>query len=135
MGFSQSLLIWYANLPDETQFYRHRMPGAWLYISLSLPFIRFFIPFFALISRPAKRNLTVLGVMSVWSLAVVYLDLYWVVMPVFYPQGPQVHWLDFATFAAVISVAGLMFWSRFRKHAVVPVGDLRFEQSLHFENA
>jgi len=135
MGFSQYLLIWYANIPDETQFYRHRMPGTWLYISLSLPFIRFFIPFFILISRPAKRNLKILGVMAAYSLVVVYLDLYWVVMPVFYPNGPQIHWLDFATLGAVISITGLVFWSRFRKHAMVPVGDLRLEQSLHFENA
>lgn len=135
MGFSQFLLIWYANIPDETQFYRHRTPGAWLIISLSLPFIRFFIPFFTLISRPAKRNLKILGFMSVWGLVVVYLDFYWVVMPVFYPSGPQIHWLDFATLAAAVSVAGLMFWSRFRRHAMAPVGDLRLEQSLHFENA
>jgi len=73
--------------------------------------------------------------MSVWSLVVVYLDLYWIVMPVFYPNGPQLHWLDAATMGAVLSVTGLMFWSRFRRHAVAPVGDLRFEQSLHFENA
>ena len=111
------------------------MPGTWLYISLSLPFIRFFIPFFTLISRPAKRNLTILGVMSVWSLVVVYLDFYWVVMPVFYPNGPQIHWLDFATLGATVSITGLVFWSRFRKHAMVPTGDLRLEQSLHFENA
>jgi len=135
IGFSQFLLIWYANLPDETQFYRHRMPGTWLYISLSLPFIRFFIPFFTLISRPAKRNLKTIGFMAVWSLVVVYLDLYWIVMPVFYPNGPQIHWLDFATLGAVVSIAGLVFWSRFRRHAMVPVGDLRLEQSLHFENA
>ncbi|MBZ5631814.1 MAG: hypothetical protein LAO55_01695 [Acidobacteriia bacterium] len=135
IGFSQFLLIWYANLPDETQFYRHRMPGTWLYISLSLPFIRFFIPFFTLISRPAKRNLKIIGFMAVWSLIVVYLDLYWIVMPVFYPNGPQIHWLDFATLGAVVSIAGLVFWSRFRRHAMVPVGDLRLEQSLHFENA
>lgn len=135
MAFSQYLLIWYANIPDETQFFRHRMPGTWLYISLSLPFIRFFIPFFTLISRPAKRNLTILTVMSVWSLVVVYLDLYWVVMPVFYPNGPQIHWLDFATLGATVSITGLVFWSRFRKHAMVPEGDLRLEQSLHFENA
>jgi hypothetical protein len=135
MAFSQYLLIWYANIPDETQFFRHRMPGTWLYISLSLPFLRFFIPFFILISRPAKRNLKILGVMAAYSLVVVYLDLYWVVMPVFYPNGPQIHWLDFATLGATVSISGLVFWSRFRRHAMVPTGDLRLEQSLHFENA
>ncbi len=135
MAFSQFLLIWYANIPEETSFYRHRMPGTWLYISLSLPFIRFFIPFFVLLSRRAKRNLKVVGFMAAYSLVAVYLDMYWVVMPVFYPNGPQIHWLDFATLGAVVSIAGLVFWSRFRKHALVPVGDLRLEQSLHFENA
>lgn len=135
MAFSQFLLIWYANIPEETQFYRHRMPGTWLYISLSLPFIRFFIPFFALLSRRAKRNLKVLGFMAAYSLVAVYLDMYWVVMPVYYPNGPQLHWLDLATLGAVVSIAGLVFWSRFRKQALVPVGDLRLEQSLHFENA
>jgi hypothetical protein len=135
MAFSQFLLIWYANIPDETQFFRHRMPGTWLYISLSLPFLRFFIPFFTLLSRPAKRNLKVLGVMAVWSVVMVYLDFYWIVMPVFYRNGPQIHWLDFATLGAVVSLAGLVFWSRFRRHAMVPEGDLRLEQSLHFENA
>ena len=41
----------------------------------------------------------------------------------------------FATLAAVFSLCGLQFWSRFRRHAMVPVGNLRLEQSLHFENA
>ncbi len=135
VAFSQYMLIWYANIPEETQWYRHRMGGSWLYVSLAMPFLRFLIPFFVLLSRPVKRSLTMIGVMSVWSLAVVYLDLYWVVMPTYYRDGVQPHWLDFATLAATVSICGLIFWGRFRRHKMVPVGDLRFEQSLHFENA
>jgi hypothetical protein len=134
MGFSQFLLIWYANIPEETIFYRHRM-GGWLWISLAYPIIRFFIPFFTLLSRPAKRNMTIIGVMAAYSIVMVYLDVYWIVMPVFYPAGPQLSWMDFAALGATVSVCGLMFWSRFKKHKLAPVGDLRFEQSLHFENA
>jgi len=63
-----------------------------------------------------------------------YIDLYWVVMPAYYKDGPQVHWLDLATLAATVSICGLAFWGRFRRHKMVPVGDLRFEQSLQFEN-
>jgi hypothetical protein len=66
---------------------------------------------------------------------VVYLDLYWVVMPNFHTEGPSFHWLDIATLSATVSVCGLVFWGRFRKNKLVPVGDLRFKQSLHFENA
>ena len=56
-------------------------------------------------------------------------------MPTYYKNGPQIHWLDFATLGATVSICGLVFWSRFKRHKMVPVGDLRFEQWLHFENA
>src|ERR1700722_13092636 len=135
VGFSQYFLIWYSNLPEETIWYRHRMVGSWLPISLAMPFLRFLIPFPILLSLPAKRSLKVVGFMAVWSLVVEYIDLYWVVMPTYYKNGPQVSWMDFATMAATLSVCGLAFWSRFRKNKLAPVGDLRFEQSLHFENA
>ncbi|SRR5579883_257145 len=135
IAFSQYLLIWYANLPEETIWYRHRIAGGWFWIGIAMPFIRFIIPFFTLLCRPAKRSLGVIGFIAVWSLVVEYIDLYWVVMPAYYREGPQIHWMDFATLAATVSITGLIFWSRFRKHKMVPVGDLRFEQSLHFENA
>jgi hypothetical protein len=135
IAFSQYLLIWYANLPEETIFYRVRSHGMWLPISLALPFIRFIIPFFVLLCRPAKRNLTIIGMVAGWSLLMEFLDLYWIVMPTHYPEGPQIHWLDFATLAATVSICGLQFWNRFRRHKMVPVGDLRLEQSLNFENA
>jgi len=135
IAFSQYLLIWYANLPEETIWYRHRMEGTWLPVSLAMPFIRFLIPFFILLCRPAKRSIKVVAGIAIWSLVVEYVDLYWVVMPTYFKTGPQISWMDFATLAATVSVCGLVFWSRFRKNKLAPVGDLRFEQSLHFENA
>jgi hypothetical protein len=135
IAFSQYLLIWYANLPEETIWYRNRIQGGWLWVGLAMPFIRFIIPFFTLLCRPAKRSLTVIGAMAVWSVIVEYIDLYWIVMPEYYKTGPQVSWLDFATLAATVSICGLVFWGRFKRHKMVPVGDLRFEQGLHFENA
>ncbi len=135
VAFAQYFLIWYSNIPEETIWYRHRMVGAWLPISLSMPFIRFIIPFCILLCRPAKRSLKVVGFIAVWSLVVEYIDLYWIVMPTYYKTGPQPHWLDLATLVTTVSICGLVFWSRFRAHKMVPVGDLRLEQSLHFENA
>jgi hypothetical protein len=135
MAFSQYLLIWYANLPEETIWYRHRSVGSWLAISLAMPFIRFLIPFFIMLSRPAKRSLKMIAALAIWSIVVEYVDLYWVVMPTYFKTGPQISWLDFATLAATLSVCALVFWSRFRKTKLAPVGDLRFEQSLYFENA
>lgn len=131
---SQYILIWYADLPEETIFYRHRAHGTWLPLSLALPFLRFFIPFFVLLCRPMKRKLGTIRAIAIWSLLMVYLDLYWLVMPNFHEEGPSLHWLDFATLAATVSVTGFVFWGRFQKNKIVPVGDLRLEQSLHFEN-
>jgi len=135
MAFSQYLLIWYANLPEETIWYRHRSVGGWLPISLAMPFIRFLIPFFIMLSRPAKRSLKMIAALAIWSMVVEYVDLYWVVMPTYFKNGPQLSWMDFATLAATLSICALVFWSRFRKTKLAPVGDLRFEQSLYFENA
>src|SRR5579863_4922602 len=135
MAFSQYLLIWYANLPEETIWYRHRSVGGWLGVSLAMPFIRFLIPFFTMLSKPAKRSLNMIAALAIWSIVVEYIDLYWVVMPTYFKTGPQLSWMDFATLAATLSICGLVFWSRFRHHKLAPIGDLRFEQSLHFENA
>jgi hypothetical protein len=100
-----------------------------------MPFLRFIIPFFTLLCRPAKRSLKMIAFIAVWSLVVEYIDLYWIVMPTYYKDGPQPHWLDLATLVTTVSLCGLIFWSQFRKYKMVPVGDLRLEQSLHFENA
>ncbi len=135
VAFSQYLLQWYSNQPEETQWYRHRMVGGWLAVSLAMPFLRFLIPFFALLCRPAKRSLSVIAFFAVWSLVVEYIDLYWCIMPTYYPNGPQLHWLDLATMATTVGVCGLVFWTRLKRHKMVPVGDLRLQQSLHFENA
>jgi hypothetical protein len=135
MAFSQYLLIWYANLPEETIWYRNRMVGSWLPLSLAMPFLRFLIPFFVLLCRPAKRSLKVIAGIAIWSILIEYVELYWVVMPTYFKTGPQISWMDFATLAATVSVCALAFWSRFRKNKLAPVGDLRFEQSLYFENA
>ncbi len=135
VAFAQYFLQWYANIPEETQWYRHRMVGSWLGISLAMPFLRFLIPFSLLLCRPAKRSLFMIGAIAVWSIVVEYIDLYWTVMPTYFKTGPQLHWLDLATLGATVSICGLVFWSRFRAHKMVPVGDLRLEQSLHFENA
>jgi hypothetical protein len=135
VAFSQYMLIWYVNLPEETIWYRHRMVGSWLAISLAMPFLRFLIPFFVLLCRPAKRSLKVIAAVAVWSIAVEYIELYWTVMPTYYKNGPELHWLDLATMGTTLGVCATVFWIRFRRHKMVPVGDLRFEQSLHFENA
>jgi hypothetical protein len=134
LAASQYLLIWYANIPEETIYFQERMHGSWFWVSLLLPIGRFVVPFGLLISRGAKRNLTVLRLAAIWIILMEFVDMYWMIMPNFheYAHGFHLHWLDLAAVAGVVSVYGLAFWSRFKSHSLVVEGDMRFEQGLHF---
>ena len=75
------MLIWYANMPDETQFFMPRQLGPWAGVSLALLFCHLLIPLFGLMSRHAKRHPLVFTFWAVWLLAAHLLDIYWLVMP------------------------------------------------------
>src|SRR5262249_18050717 len=76
IAFSQYLLIWYANLPDETIIYKVRLAGSWTVWSALLVVGHFLVPFFFLLGRAAKRNLTVLGWMAAWIAVMHFVDIY-----------------------------------------------------------
>jgi hypothetical protein len=135
IAFSQYMLIWYANIPEETIWFRHRFEGSWGPVSFAILFGHFIIPFLVLVFRSSKRNLKVLTFMSIWIMVFQYIDFYWQVMPTFYPHGVALHWLDLACLAAPLSAFALAFWSRVKAHALLPVGDPRFEQGIQFQNS
>ncbi len=81
IAFSQYMLIWYANMPDETQWFLPRQVGPWLWVSLILLFGHLFIPFAGLLSRHAKRRLNIFAFWAVWILAAQFLDLFYIIMP------------------------------------------------------
>ncbi len=134
IAFSQYLLIWYANIPEETIFFRERMHGTWKLMSGLLLFGRFVVPFIVLIRRGAKRSPLLLATFAIWTVLMHYVDQYWIVMPNFHHEGFSLSWTDIAAFIGIVSVLALAFWSRMHKRAIAPVGDLRFEQGLNFEN-
>jgi hypothetical protein len=134
IAFSQYMLIWYANLPEETVWFRDRLVGSWRTVGVMLVVGHFSVPFLVLVSRAAKRSLGMLGAAAAWILLMHYMDLYWIVMPVFSKQGVSPSWMDGAALAAVGGTLGLVFWSRLRRRALAPIGDIRFERSLEFTN-
>ena len=81
IAFSQYLLIWYANMPEETQFYMPRQIGPWAVVSIVLVVFHLVIPFVGLLSRHAKRQRMVLTFWAIWLLAAHLLDLFWLIMP------------------------------------------------------
>lgn len=92
IAFSQYMLIWYGNLPEETPFMIRRTEGTWTPIALALLFGKFIIPFFLLISRWAKRNPIYLGLVAIWVLVFQYLDIYWIVFPMV--GAPHFGWME-----------------------------------------
>lgn len=134
VGFSQFMLIWYANVPEETAWYKERFFGGWGTLSWVLLFGHFVIPFFGLLSRHVKRHRKALIFWAVWVLAMVYADMYWLVMPNLDPEGPPFGLIDVAN---VLGMAGLFIAgaaNRARSVNLLPTKDPRLQKSLAFEN-
>ena len=134
IAFSQYMLIWYGNLPEETVWFQRRLAGSWSLFRPLLIFGHFFVPFFVLMPRSSKRNLKLLGFFAGWMIFMHYVDLYWQIMPVLHGQGFTPNWMDPVAWLAVGSAYALVFWSGLRQKPLVPVGDPRLEQCLAFHN-
>jgi hypothetical protein len=92
-SFSQWLIIWSGNLPEEITWYIRRLHGGWGFVGLFLVVFQFFVPFFLLLSRPFKRDITRLVWLATWLIVVRYVDLFWMIEPNF-SQTFQITWAD-----------------------------------------
>lgn len=130
IAFSQFMLIWYANLPEETPYFLVRAKGGWMEVSYALMIVKFAIPFFILISRPAKRNENVLIFMCLWFLAAQWLDLYWMIFPRFF-ESPIFGWMEVGVFTGFAGLFMFAVGNFLSKVSVVAIRDPRLEQALH----
>ncbi|MBL4818395.1 MAG: hypothetical protein JKY15_04070 [Deltaproteobacteria bacterium] len=135
IGFSQFMIYWYANIPEETEFYLHRLEHGWSPVSYALIVTNFFIPFFLIMSRHAKRNKSVFAAGCIWIMLAHFVDIYWLVMPT---SGAH-HWQDYLVFdvAVLIGFVALFLaavaWVM-KGISMVPKGDPRLPESIAFEN-
>jgi hypothetical protein len=130
IAFAQYFLIWYANIPEETIWFRERWLN-WRAVTLLIVFGHFVAPFVVLISRGAKRNLTVMKIMAGWLLFMHWVDLYWVVMPSSSEHALQDVWIDLSAMLGVGGLTMWYFWRRMVSQALVPVNDPRLVASAH----
>jgi len=133
IAFSQYLLIWIANLPEEVPWYLTRTDSGWKGVGVFLALFQFVLPFLFLIPRSRKRAWKPLVFMSVWILAVHYVDIYWVVMPGLSPAGPRPSWMDLTAFLGVGGACVAWVVSRLRGHPILPARDPYLSDSLHYE--
>jgi hypothetical protein len=104
-SFSQWLIIWSGNLPEEIGWFQDRLKGGWGALGLALIVGHFAIPFALLLSRGLKQSSRKLMGIAVWLILMRYLDLYWNIMPSFHESELRYSWLD-----AVLPLALLSLW-------------------------
>ena len=133
IAFSQFMLIWYANIPEETIYFVKRINDGWGGVTIALVFLRFVIPFFMLLSRSTKMDLGKLAGIGAFILFGQVFDLYWLVMPNYFgADGPGIGYQEIGPvllFSGVLLVAAGRFM---RRNPVVASGDPSFEASRQF---
>ena len=126
------MLIWYADLPEETFWVMMRMRGSWAYFSIGLVFIHFVIPFIILLPRRMKVNPRLLVIMAVWMLAAHAYDLYWLIMPTYFKEGFQFGWSELGIMMFAVGIVITVFRIRAEKTNIIPVGDPKLEAGVNF---
>jgi hypothetical protein len=129
-AFSQYLIIWSGNLPEETTWYVARKHGGWGVIALVIVILQFAFPFFSLLSRATKNSAQKLALLAVLILAMRIVDAIWLIEPTYSPGHFVLNWMDIV---APIAIGGLwlaMFSWQLQKRPLVPINDPQLEQAL-----
>lgn len=132
IAFSQFMLIWYANLPEETFWFLSRTTGSWFYVSLGIILVNFIVPYSLLLSQPSKSNLGRLKFMGIWIVFAHFYDLYWLVMPTFSKTGAILGWTELGFPLLAVGLVMLVFKYVYNKRNLVPIGDPKLKRGLDF---
>lgn len=143
IAFGQYFLIWYANIPEETQFYAIRNVGGWWYASIGLVFLHFLGPFILLLQSQAKKNINYIMICAGIVVAVHLLEIYWFIMP---ERGPSLYdapsapdtmtflrdvLFDVLALVTFAGIYGFMLLRNLGQHSLYPCGDPRLEESVN----
>ncbi|HEU0276184.1 MAG TPA: hypothetical protein VFQ83_16785 [Candidatus Udaeobacter sp.] len=134
IGFGQYMLIWYANIPEETQFFITRNTQSWWALSMLLVVGRFFIPFPILLMQPLKRHPHQLAIIAGWMLLMQMLDIYIVVLPSLHGAGFHPSIWDLISLVAIGSTLAWFYLRLLPRTSLFPVRDPRLIESLETVN-
>ncbi|HYQ96566.1 MAG TPA: hypothetical protein VER38_06105 [Candidatus Eisenbacteria bacterium] len=132
IAFSQFMLIWYANLPEEIEWMIHRIYTGWGAVIIAVTVLKWVIPFFVLMPVRWKENETVLLTVAAGVILGQWLDMYWVIYPAFSPEHAVLSWNEIGV---AVGFIGLFCWkvqSFLARHPVAPHGDPDFPASVRF---
>jgi hypothetical protein len=132
--FSQLLIIWSGNQPEEITFYRTRLYGGWGYVAVIVLLFHFFVPFFLLLSRDLKRNARLLPKVALWMIFMRLVDLFWMTRPEFTNHAVP-SWIDVVVPIALIGLWVGYFAFHLQKMPLLPLGDPRLPEAIaHHEH-
>jgi hypothetical protein len=134
IAFSQYMLIWYANIPEETLFFEVRNVGTWRYVAILLVICRFAIPFLLLLTQGAKQTPWRIGLAAGWVLTWHAVDHYWMIMPLVQTEGWHPHFLDLAIWLGMAAVLVSFFLRAISSANLYPIRDPRLAESIHLKN-
>lgn len=131
IAFAQFLLIWYANLPEETFWFVMRWRNGWQYVSVLLIIFQFAVPYFALLTQDSKMDLKRLKFMSIWLLFAHLLDMYWLVMPSYGSTVP-LGWMEFGFPVLLVGLVLVVLSYKMKSTNIVPIRDPKLQRAMEF---
>jgi hypothetical protein len=129
-SFSQYLIVWSGNLPEEIQWYLPRVSGGWGAIALSVVIFHFALPFVLLLSASLKRNAGKLLILAIIILVIRLFDLFWMIAPEFSHGGFHVSWMDIVAPIGIGGVWLAMFFWQLNKWPLLPINDPQYDNLL-----
>jgi hypothetical protein len=127
--FSQLLIIWSGNQPEEISFYRSRLSGEWGVVAVVVLLFSFGLPFLILLSEDVKRNPKLISKVAIWMLVFRLVDLYWMTRPEFTARAWPT-WLDFVVPVALVGVWVGFFAMNLKQRPLLPLGDPNLAEAI-----
>ncbi|HYN87334.1 MAG TPA: hypothetical protein VER55_02330 [Ardenticatenaceae bacterium] len=128
LSFSQFLIIWSANIPEEATWYLRRLGGGWEWVAIVVVLLHFAVPFVLLLARPLRRDARQMRRVAGLILVMSFIHMFWQVTPAFSENGFRIHWLDLVTPIAVGGLWVAAFIWQLRGWSLLPLHDPRLEE-------
>jgi hypothetical protein len=132
IGFAQYMLIWYADLPEEVVWFKHRIEGAWQPVALLLPLLLFFVPFCLLVGSEPKKRPWVLQTAALSILVGHLVDMYWLIFPILGGK-PRLGWPELVMACLFLGLGFLQIGRAMRRGADMPIGDPLLVKGLEWQ--
>jgi hypothetical protein len=133
IGFAQYMLIWYANIPEETIYFRLRNTESWWYFSTALVVCRFFLPFPVLLFQFIKK-INLINYLAGWILLMQLIDIYVIVLPALHREGFAPSLFDLSSLAGIGGILAWLYFKNLASSPVFPTRDPRLLASLKLSN-